>query len=184
MPDRVVLLLPGLHYSAERPLLHFARTVFVKHGWTAREVHWPENPPEPEGQDLPGWSARLRFFVNAHVSRILDQESGRAVALAGKSMGAFAAATAADRGLPAVWLTPILRDSPVPADLRRATAPFLLVGSAADPSWEPEIARSFGRPCYEAQDADHSMETAGDPVRSVDALRQVTAAMDSFVSTL
>ncbi|WP_433731544.1 alpha/beta hydrolase [Actinoplanes sp. CA-051413] len=184
MPDRVVLLLPGLRYSAERPLLHFARAVFVKHGWTAREVRWPESPPEPDGQDLPGWSARLRSFVNAHVSRILDQESARAVALAGKSMGAFAAATAADRGLPGVWLTPILRDSPVPADLRRATAPFLLVGSTADPSWDPEVARGFGRPWYEAQDADHSMETAGDPVNSVDVLRHVTVAMDSFVRTL
>jgi hypothetical protein len=72
----------------------------------------------------------------------------------------------------------------VPADLRRATAPFLLVGSAADPSWDPEIARSLGQPLYEAQNADHSTETPDDPVHSADVLRHVTVVMDGFVSTL
>jgi hypothetical protein len=51
-------------------------------------------------------------------------------------MGTFAAALAADRNLPAVWLTPVLRaPSETVNDLRRANATFLLVGSAADPSW-------------------------------------------------
>ncbi|MGW4945055.1 hypothetical protein ACWEOZ_26085 [Actinoplanes sp. NPDC004185] len=184
MTERVAFLLPGLRYSAERPLLHVAGAVFVKHGWAIREVRWPDDPPQLERGDMAGWSARLSSFVNAHVSRLLDQESAPAVALAGKSMGAFAAATAADRGLPGIWLTPILRDSPVPADLRRATAPFLLVGSAADPSWDPGVARGSGQPWYEAPDADHSMETPDDPVNSIDVLRLVCVAMDSFVSKL
>lgn len=72
----------------------------------------------------------------------------------------------------------------MPADLRRAAAPFLLVGSTADPSWDPEIARSFGQPLFEARDADHGMETVDDPVNSADLLRQVTVAMDGFVGTL
>ncbi|GAA3345275.1 hypothetical protein GCM10020358_51740 [Amorphoplanes nipponensis] len=189
MPDRgspsprLALLLPGLRYSPERPLLHFARAVLHKHGWTTREVRWPERPPEPAGQDWHAWSTRLRTFVQAHVSRLLDQESTPDIALVGKSMGAFAAGVAADRSLPAVWLTPVLRDSPLPADLRRATAPFLLVGSVADPSWDPGIARDLGRPVHEARDADHSMEIADDPVRSVEVLRDVTAAVDAFVGT-
>ncbi len=99
-------------------------------------------------------------------------------------MGAFAAGLAADRGLPGIWLTPILSDSQLPADLRRATAPFLLIGSTADPSWDSEVAYSFDQTCYEAHNADHSMETVDDPVNSADILRHVTAAMDAFVSEL
>jgi hypothetical protein len=99
-------------------------------------------------------------------------------------MGAFAAALAAERGLPGVWLTPVLRDSEVPNDLRRSTAPFLLVGSTLDPSWDAEVARSLGRPFYEAEDADHSMETDDDPVNSVEILRHATIAMDEFVARL
>jgi len=184
VPDRIALLLPGLHYTTERPLLHFARAVFLRHRWTTREIRWPERPPQREGQDLPIWFARLGSFVQAQVSRILDQETASEIALVGKSMGAFAAAVAADRSLPGIWLTPILRDSQLPADLRRTAAPFLLVGGTADPSWDPEIARSFGQPWYEAHDADHGMETVDDPVNSAEVLRHVTIAMNTFVGTL
>jgi hypothetical protein len=183
-PDRVALLIPGYQYSPERPLLHFARAVFLRYGWTTQEVWWHERPPEQAGQELPAWSAQLRTYVRDHVGRALDRETAPRIALAGKSMGAFAATLAADRNLPGIWLTPVLRESELPGDLRRSAAPFLLVGSSADPSWDPELARGFGQPWYEVPDADHGMETDDDPVHSAEVLRQVTAAMDSFVRAL
>jgi hypothetical protein len=182
-PDRVAFLIPGHAYSVERPLLHFARAVFMKHGWTTQAVRWPERPPQ-RGQDLQLWFAQLRSFVHAHMSQVLSAEAAPKIALVGKSMGAFAATLAADRGLPGIWLTPVLRDSEVPDDLRRSTAPLLLVGGTADPSWDSGLARSLGRPLYEAEDADHGMETDDDPVNSAEILRRTTIAMDEFVSRL
>lgn len=182
-PDRVVFLLPGRVYSTDRPLLHFAAAVFARHGWTTRPVSWPESSPQPDGADLPSWFARQRSFVHAHVSRLLDAETAPTIALAGKSMGAFAAMTAAERGLPGVWLTPVLRDSGMPDDLRRGTAPFLLAGGTADPCWDAGLVRRLGRPFHEAEGADHSMET-GDPVHSAEILRRTTVAMDEFVAGL
>ncbi len=183
-PDRVVLLLPGLHYSPERPLLHFAQAVFARYGWTTQDLWWPEPPPQRNGQDMRTWFAQTRAFVQVHIGHALERETAARIALVGKSMGAFAAALAADRSLPGVWLTPLLRDTELPGDLRRCTAPFLLVGSSADPSWDPEIARRSGQPWYEAPDANHGMEIADDPVRSAEILRQVTIAMDAFVRDL
>jgi pimeloyl-ACP methyl ester carboxylesterase len=183
-PDRVAFLIPGLGYSAERPLLHFARAVLMRHGWTTQTVWWPELPPQRDGQDLPSWSAQLRSFVHAHMSQVLSVEAAPRIVLVGKSMGAFAAAVAADRSLPGIWLTPVLRDSRVPDDLRRSTAPFLLVGATADPSWDAGTARSLGQPFYEAEGADHGMETDNDPVNSAEILRRTTIAMDEFVARL
>ena len=71
----------------------------------------------------------------------------------------------------------------MPEDLRRSTAPFLLVGATADPSWDTRLARSLGRPFYEAEDADHGME-ADDPVTSAEILLRTTIAMDEFVARL
>jgi hypothetical protein len=82
--------------------------VFLRHGWTTQEVWWPERPPQREGQDLHLWFTRLRCFVHAHMGQILSVEVAPKIALVGKSMGAFAAALAADRRLPAIWLTPVL----------------------------------------------------------------------------
>jgi hypothetical protein len=180
----LVLLIPGHAYSAERPLLHFAGAVFAHHGWSTREIRWPAPPPAREGDELPVWFARQRTFVHAHLGQVLESETNPRIALVGKSMGAWAAGLAADRGLPAIWLTPILRDTDLAADLRRSPAPFLLVGGTADPSWDPSIARDLGRPFHEAENADHGLETADDPVNSAEILRRVTIAMDAFVSTL
>jgi hypothetical protein len=180
MAGGVALLVPGDTYSVERPLLHFAGAIFERHGWAIEQVRWPEKPPPRDGQEFAAWFAQLRSFVLTHVPPL---PAGK-VALVGKSMGAFAAVVAADRGLPGIWLTPVLRDSELPDDLRRCSAPFLLVGSAADPSWDSAVAHSFGRPVFEAPDADHAMEIPVDPVRSVALLREVTAAIDAFVREL
>ena len=170
--ERVALLIPGFDYSTDRPLLHFAGAVFRRHGWTVEKFSWSVPPPPRDGQDFPAWFGRLREFVGEQMA-----SAPSAGALVGKSIGAFAA-TAGDR--PGIWLTPPLRDSLLPADLRRATEPFLLVGSRADPSWEPFATDHV----YEAADADHNMEIPGDPVRSAEMLRDVTAAMDAFVRDL
>jgi pimeloyl-ACP methyl ester carboxylesterase len=156
----------------------------MRHGWTTQELWWPEEPPRRDGQKLHLWFAQLHSFVHAHVSRILDAETAPTIALVGKSMGAFAATLAADRGLPGIWLTPVLRDSRLPGDLSRSTAPFLLVGGTADRTWDPQLARSFGQPVYEAENADHGMETDDDPVNSAEVLRCVTIAIDAFVQQL
>ncbi|BCY08356.1 hypothetical protein L3i22_034440 [Actinoplanes sp. L3-i22] len=179
----VVLLIPGHSYSAERPLLHFAGEVFAKHGWTVREVRWPSLLPH-RGDDPDLWNRQLRSYVHDHLGRVLARETDPRIALVGKSMGCFAAAHAADRGLPAVWLTPILRLPELPADLHRSPAPFLLAGGTADPAWDPAVVRGLRRPFYEAEGADHGLEITGDPVSSVEILRQVTAAVDDFAGTL
>jgi hypothetical protein len=183
-PDRVAFLVPGHGYSAERPLLHFAQAVFARHGWTTENVWWTEPPPARDGQDHAAWYERLRTFAIAQVGPVLDAERAPRIALVGKSLGTLTAALAARRGLPAVWLTPVLRDSRLGDDLRRCTAPYLLVGSNADRSWDGALARELGGPILEADGADHGLETPDDPVNSAAILQRVTAAMDDFVASL
>lgn len=175
-PGRVVLLLPGSGYSPDRPLLHFARAVFVKHGWTTQEVWW--QMPAPVGRE------QFRDWVNEQAAKAIAAESAPQVALVGKSLGTWAAMTAADRGLPAIWLTPILTDAQQVADMRRATAPMLLIGGTADSVWVPGVARALGHSYVEVPGADHGLETDDDPANSAEILKQVTIAMDNFVGQL
>jgi hypothetical protein len=175
-PDRVVLLLPGNGYSPARPLLHFARAVFARHGWTTQEVWWPMPAPVPP--------ERFRAYANEHAGAALARETAARVAVVGKSLGSFAAATVADRGLPAIWLTPLLHQPEVVADLRRSHAPTLLLGGLADRSWIPSVARELEHRYVEFADADHGLETDDDPVNSAEILKRATAAMDAFVAKL
>jgi len=175
-PLRVALLVPGGGYTPDRPLLHFARAVLRKHGWTTQELWWPTRPPPVEGE-WPDW-------VNAQVADMLDRESADSLLLVGKSLGTMAATTAADRELPAIWLTPLLHQPWLAGELRRTTAPTLLVGGTADHSWIPSLARELPHPYLELTGADHGLETDDDPVNSADLLKQITAALDEFVAGL
>ncbi|WP_020524225.1 alpha/beta fold hydrolase [Catelliglobosispora koreensis] len=179
-PGKLALLIPGGGYSPDRPLLHFARAVFRKHGWSTLDVWWPHVPP----QAPPGKRGAQRTWVDEQVSGLLDGETAAQIVLVGKSLGTLAAKTAADRGLAAIWLTPLINEDTILADLDRMSEPFLLVGGTADPSWNASTARSYGQPVCEIPGADHGLETDDDPANSALILRDVTVAMDRFVSTL
>jgi hypothetical protein len=177
-PERVGLLLPGVGYAPDRPLLHFARGVLVSLGWTTQEVWWTQAPP--------GQREEQRDWVDAQLLTALSAESAPQVIVVGKSLGTLGARVAADRKLPAIWLTPLLNREEMVADLRRASAPTLLVGSTGDRTWVPRVVRDLERDCpliayLEFENVDHALETKVDPVHSVEVLKRVVQAMERFV---
>ena len=121
---RRVVVLPGLHYSSQAPLLSFAREAAQAAGWSVIEV----------GERAP--AAGAVRWMREQAERALAAAGAERVAVVGKSLGSAAAAPlVAERGLPAVWLTPLLIRPDVVAGLNAASAPALLVGSLADPTW-------------------------------------------------
>jgi hypothetical protein len=172
----VALLIPGRGYTPDMPLLHFARAVLGRHGWTTQQLWWSTHPPA----DTDACSA----WVNVQVAAALDRESAQSLLLVGKSLGTLAVTVAAERELPAMWLTPLLNEPWLVEQLRRTAAPTLLIGGTADGSWIPTIVRSLQHSYLELDGADHALETHDDPVNSAELLSRVTAAMDAFVAAL
>ncbi|MEV0644707.1 alpha/beta hydrolase [Phytomonospora sp. NPDC050363] len=98
-----------------------------------------------------------------------------------KSLGTFASPLAADHETPAVWLTPLLTSPWVVAGLRRATAPFLLVGGTGDPSWNPELARELTPWVHEIPGADHGFYVPGPLSGSLAAMAGIVEAVETFL---
>ncbi|MEV7926331.1 alpha/beta hydrolase [Kitasatospora sp. NPDC088779] len=178
-PARVALVIPGVGYSPARPLLHFARAVLLQHGWTVQELWW----------QVPGDFSRFTVddriaWVERQVGRAVAAEEGACGLLVGKSLGSLACGIAADRGMAAAWLTPVLTLDQVARSLRRSEMPTLLVGGSADQLWDRQVAGSVGHEVLEVPSADHSLELADDPVGSAGVLRQVVSRLDRFVGSL
>jgi hypothetical protein len=121
--------------------------------------------------------------VRAEVARLLDVLGSNPL-LIGKSLGSNAAVLAAERGLPAVWLTPVLTVPWVAAALGRATAPFLLVGGTADAMWDGVLARRLSPYVLEVEGADHGLQLPGPPIDSIAVLGQVVGAMEEFLDAI
>jgi hypothetical protein len=129
--DAVVI--PGAMFGPAAGLLTYAAAVAERRAATVHRHSWSHPPPDPFEPHIEDW-------VRDEISPLLDAVGGKPMLIA-KSLGTNAAAIAADRRLPAVWLTPILTLPWVTAALNRATAPFLVVGGTADDMWDATLAR-------------------------------------------
>jgi len=172
---RAALLAPGGGYGTDGPLLMFAGVAAKQRRASLLRVGWgPLNGGLSEDD--------LYDRVEATVAAALDGLGpGVTPVIMGKSLGTVSAAVAADRAVPAVWFTPLLAGPRVVAALRRATAPFLLVGGTDDDWWDGDAARSVTSRVVEIHGAGHNMFVPGPLKESAAVLGQVSTAVERFL---
>jgi len=157
-PGRTAIALPGA-MLAGMPALWYAFEPLVADGWRVVLV-WDEFVDR--SQDATGWTRRRAEAAARH--------AGEVTLLIAKSLTTRAAALVAERGWPAVWLTPLLDEESVEA-IGRRTAPCLLVGGTADPMWDGSAARQLGDEVLELDGADHGLARSSDAPRIGEAVR-------------
>ena len=161
------MLLPGVRYFSQAPLLWFAREAAQARGWSAVEV----DERAPADQDPFEW-------MRAQARRALDSTDAELTVVIGKSLGSMAAPMVSG---PAVWLTPLLVEPEVVEALAAASALTLLIGSPADPTWgDGNVPDNPALEVLELDGLDHSLQVSGDPVASLDVLRTVTERVSAF----
>jgi hypothetical protein len=171
----VAVLLPGRGYGPQAPLLYYARLLLRGRGWSVRTVDWEKAP----GLDLADHAA-----VAAFAGEVLATADPARDLVVGKSLGSLALPVAAERGLPGIWLTPLLGVEGVRRAAARAGASALLIGGTADPYWDGAAAAATGAAVFEVPGADHSLERPGDLNGTLDVLAGVLSRMDAHVTAL
>jgi len=174
----VAIVAPGRAYSPAAPLLELARRALLQHGFTVHQLWW-DSTARADDDDAEQW-------VRHHVEAAHAAEDADHVLVVGKSLGTRAASYAAERGLDAIWLTPLLVDPVLVEGIAANAGRQLLVGGLADELWVPSIAQELadsGCDVLEVPDADHSMAT-DDVVRTAEIHLEVARAFDAFLSGL
>jgi hypothetical protein len=171
-PSRCAVILPGIRYFSQAPLLWFTREAAQAGGWSVVEV----DERAPRNQEPFEW-------MRGQAERALEAASGAdRVVVIGKSLGSVAATLVNG---PAVWLTPLLNQPEVAAAIGSATAPTLLVGSTADPTWAGGAPReNESIEVLELEGLDHSLQVTADPTYSLAVLGDVTARVGAFLERL
>jgi predicted alpha/beta-hydrolase family hydrolase len=176
-PVGTAVLVPGSGYPPTAPLLFFAGMALIQHGWRV-EHHWWDPPDDASNQEINAW-------VRAEVEGALPT-TGRTLVV-GKSLGTRAAPVAAERALPAIWLTPLLGRPRLVEAIAANPSPQLLVGGSADTLWDSAVARELESPTcsvLEVPEADHVMMVPGDSVRGVSVHVEVQRAIDDWLRPL
>ena len=166
-PARCAVLLPGVRYFSQAPLLWFAREAAQACGWSVLEV----DERAPADREPFEW-------MREQARRALDATDAELTVVVGKSLGSVAAPMVSG---PAVWLTPLLVRPEIVDALGAASAPALLVGSPADPTWSGgSVPDNPALEVLELEGLDHSLQVGGDPIASLDVLRTVTERVCAF----
>lgn len=162
-PARCAIVLPGMVYSTRAPVLWFAREAALAQGWSALEVLGePGEHPDP-----------IEWQREAAEAALTAAGSGRVLVI-GKSLATLLAGPVADRDLPAVWLTPALTEPAVGEGLARARRPTVVMGGSADDFWRRDaIPDNPALEVIELLGLDHALQVPGDPLGSVEPLREV-----------
>jgi pimeloyl-ACP methyl ester carboxylesterase len=171
-----MVLIPGGSLGPHQPLLNYTWLAGRARQAEAYHVEWPaDRPSSTDPADSASW-------VAGQVAAVLAEFPIRRPVLVGKSLGTYAAALAAEHGLPGIWHTPLLNDGQFVAALRRSSAPFLLIGGTADPWWDGQLARTLTPDVLEVPGANHGMIVVGEPLgRSAAVLGRVVTAVEDFL---
>jgi hypothetical protein len=171
-PSRCAVILPGVRYFSQAPLLWFAREAAQARGWSVVEV----DERAPAGEEPFAW-------MRGQAERAFEAAAGaELVVVIGKSLGSSAAPLVSG---PAVWLTPLLTRPEIVEALRSTGSPTLLVGSPDDPTWgDGAVPDNPALEVLELPGLDHSLQVPGDPSASLDVLRTVSARLGAFFARL
>jgi hypothetical protein len=171
---RTALVIPGANGCHYTPTLWFASQAAQLRGAHVQRVSWSQPVPASAAERGP-WTA-------GQVEPVL-RELDRPLIIA-TSLGTICTGLAADRGLPGVWLTPLLHRSEVVDGLRRNTAPCLLVGATDDGSWRPGLARELSPHVFEVEGGDHGLHVPGPLANSAAVLGEMATAVERFLDEI
>lgn len=170
---RTALVAPGAGYGLQAPLVDYSLTALERRDVNVTTLTW-----DPVLATLPN-ADRPRWACEQVAAKFEDHD-----VMIGKSLGSNASPIAADHGIPAVWLTPVLTWPWAVDGMRRATAPFLLVGGTADRLWDGALARTLTPHVLEIDGADHGLMVPGPLADSATVLGQVATAVEEFLDTV
>jgi hypothetical protein len=171
--DRHAVIIPGGRFGPQAGLLAYASAAAERRGADLTLISWtpPEDRPLLESSS----------WVHDQVTSVVEKLPVASPLLIGKSLGSYGAAVAAERELPAVWLTALLTQAACVDALRRATKPFLLIGGTADDFWDGALAREVTSHVLEVAGAGHGMTVPGPLRESAAVLGEVLTAIETFL---
>ena len=187
----LAILFPGLGYSSHMPMLYYPGRLLVLHGADVLRVEYAyDRNPDFHSLSAEERSRWLHADAEAAFSRAWSQREYDQITLVGKSIGTLAVGYLLTthpkvREPRCVWLTPLLRNDELKAQIVRTRHRSLFVIGTADPHYDPVtlggILKATGGESIVIDHADHSMEIQGDLQESIRVLQRIMLGIQGFL---
>jgi hypothetical protein len=189
--DHLAVVLPGLGYNAEMPLLHYPGHLLLQHGMDVLVVDYDysHNPAFRAASE----SDRIQWLledVTAAWDAVVSRRQYMRHTLLGKSLGTLAmgqlllAKPVLSRA-ETIWLTPLLGERRLVEVMRQHRGRSLIAIGTADPAYVADalttIQTETGAETIVVEGADHGLELPGDALGSLHVVERVARGVDAFL---
>ena len=189
--NRLALVLPGINYTADMPLIYYTTKVLQFHGIDVLQLRPDYQEPGFQKAPVEERLSRMAQDANAGLAAGLAAGSYQQIILAGKSIGTLgmalllASSTGLDPAI-AVWLTPLLHDHLVVKAAEGHTGPSFFMAGSDDETFDPQVMQRIvnktAAQVWIAEGADHSLEIPGNPLQSLNILLSGMQALSTFLT--
>ena len=182
--DTLLVLLPGLGYTNQMPLMFYLHQLGTGRRWDILEIDY-DYRSVPRDTTAAEWDARFIADVEPMLRAAIARGGYTRIVLAGKSIGTRVITSLVNHGfggnLVYLWLTPLLI-SPAVYDAVKSHAPAVAVFGDADYAVQNvDLAplANAGVSLIIVPEGDHGMSIPGDVPRSVAELARVLRELDT-----
>ena len=190
--SHAAIILPGLGYTAQMPLLFYISEMLLARGADVLQVNY--NYIEAfRGLDSDTKHLWLAADCDATYQALIAQRRYTHITVVGKSLGTLAmahlfVAQIIPKHTSALWLTPVLTNANVREQIADFPGPSLVVIGTADSYYDPGLLAEIGetptRRFIIIEGADHGMNVGDDVIQSIQALETTMRAVTTFFDSL
>lgn len=184
--SKLAIILPGVGYTTQAPLLHYSTGVFLHKSFDVLQVNYQYN--NKLYKDFTEVSEAIKIDVKTVLDEVLTNKTYENYYLIGKSLGTIAMCSELNRecfeNAKAIWLTPLIQREDVFTAMVGSKNKGLCIIGDKDPCYiEERYSKIIENPNITAtliSNVNHSLEYDESVVESIDVLKNVTTLIEQF----
>lgn len=182
----LAIILPGMGYTSQAPLLHYSTGVFINKSFDVLHVNYQYNNKAYDGFNE--ISEAIKVDVKNVIDFVLTNKTYENFYLIGKSIGTIAMSSELTRetfnNAKAIWLTPLIQREDVLHAMVKSENKGLSIIGDKDPCYSEEryvkVAANSNITSKLIPNVNHSLEYVENAVESINILKNVINDIEQF----
>lgn len=185
---KLAIFLPGIGYTAKSPLFHYTERLLAEQEYDILRINYDYNNPLYNEYTMAEIEEAVKQDAKQVIDQVLKGSLYEKFFLVAKSLGTIALANELERkkfkGAKTVWLTPLIKHHDIFEAMKACQNPALsFIGDKDhyyDRSRMEELQANEELDSHVLKDVNHGMDFIGDPLKSIDVLKDVITDIHAF----
>lgn len=185
---KLAIFLPGIGYTAKSPLFHYTERLLAEQEYDILRINYDYTNPLYDEYTMGEIDEAVKHDVKQVIDQVLKGSLYEKFFLVAKSLGTIALANELERkkfkGAKTVWLTPLIKHEDVFQAMQQHPNPALSFIGDKDHYYDrgrmEELQANKELDSHVLKDVNHGMDFIGDPLKSIDVLKDVITDIHAF----